>query len=163
MSHVASVQGAHALVFRSFAFKRGVLEGARELGATLPCRAVQVAAAVDGDAQQPGFQVLVVFEVGRVLQEAQKHLLADVVGVVRRLGLVEREAIHGGSPRAQGVLDEIVRPQVRVHAGYRLLTTNTAQGVPMCPECEKSDEKKKRRNGLDCRFAASRAPIGATC
>ena len=79
------------------------------LRAAIPRQAREVAAAVDGHADEPRFQMLVVVEGRLVLEQAYEHVLVHVVGIARRSRLRKRNAIHRVAPRIHGAAQKRLR------------------------------------------------------
>ena len=68
-------------------------------------------AAVDGHAQEPGFQVLLAGELCRVLGEPQEHVLVDVLSIFLGARLRQGEPPDRAAPGGHGLPDERIRPE----------------------------------------------------
>ena len=83
--------------------------GIERHGVAVPVRFRQVAAAVDGHAQQPRLEVLGAGELGGVAVQPHEHVLVHVLGIGLRARLAQRQAVHGIAPIGHGARHEGLR------------------------------------------------------
>ena len=83
--------------------------GIERHGAAVPVRFRQVAAAVDGHAQQPRLEVLGAGELGGIAVQPHEHVLVHVLGIGLRARLAQRQAVHGIAPIGHGARHEGLR------------------------------------------------------
>lgn len=83
--------------------------------ALLPSRASQVKAPVDGDAEQPCLQMLIVVEYGVVFEQSQKHILEYIFSIADAARMAQGQAQHCIAPTSHSVFNKLVRAYMFRH------------------------------------------------